>query len=42
LRDEFPNANEFITMDDLRTKIKAWQDDYNICRPHGSRSPDPE
>ena len=36
LRDEFLNANEFITMDDLRTKLGSWQEDYNHRRPHGS------
>ncbi len=36
LRDEFLNVNEFITMLDVREKLKAWQDDYNHCRPHGS------
>lgn len=36
LRDEFPNVNEFITMHDVREKLKAWQDDYNHCRPHSS------
>ena len=36
LRDEFLNVNEFITMHDVREKLKAWQDDYNHCRPHGA------
>lgn len=36
LRDEFLNVNEFITMLDVREKLKAWQDDYNHRRPHGS------
>jgi putative transposase len=36
LRDEFLNVNEFITMHDVREKLKAWQIDYNDCRPHGS------
>lgn len=36
LRDEFLNVNEFVTMHDVREKLKAWQDDYNHCRPHGS------
>lgn len=35
LRDEFLNVHEFITMRDAREKLKAWQDDYNHCRPHG-------
>ena len=36
LRDEFLNVNEFVTMHDAREKLKARQDDYNSCRPHGS------
>ena len=36
LRDECLNVNEFITMLDAREKLKAWQDDYNHRRPHGS------
>ena len=36
LRDEFLNANWFITMHDLRTKRGSWQEDYNHRRPHGS------
>ena len=36
LRNESLNVNEFITMHDVREKLKAWQDDYNHCRPHGS------
>ncbi len=36
LRDEFLNVNEFVTMYDAREKLKAWQHDYNTCRPHGS------
>ncbi len=36
LRDEFLNVNEFITMHDAREKLRAWQDDYNHHRPHGS------
>ena len=36
LRDEFLNVHEFVTMHDAREKLKAWQDDYNTCRPHGS------
>jgi transposase InsO family protein len=27
LRDEFLNANEFITMHDSRTKLGSWQED---------------
>jgi putative transposase len=36
LRDEFLNVNEFVTMEDAREKLRAWQIDYNHCRPHGS------
>ena len=36
LRDEFLNVHEFVTMHDTREKLKAWQEDYNTCRPHGS------
>ena len=36
LRDEFLNVNEFITLHDVREKLKAWQEDYNTRRPHGS------
>lgn len=36
VRDEFLNVNEFITMEDARQKLKAWQADYNDFRPHGS------
>lgn len=36
LRDEFLNVHEFVTLHDAREKLKAWQDDYNHYRPHGS------
>lgn len=36
LRDEFLNVNEFVTLHDAREKLKAWRDDYNHHRPHGS------
>lgn len=36
LRDELVHVQEFITMYDAREKLKAWQEDYNTCRPHGS------
>lgn len=36
LRDEFLNVNGFVTLHDVREKLKAWQDDYNNHRPHGS------
>ncbi len=36
LRDEFLNTHEFVTMQDVRERLKAWKDDYNTERPHGS------
>lgn len=36
LRDEFLNVHEFITMQDMREKMRDWQHDYNVHRPHGS------
>jgi putative transposase len=36
LRDEFLNVQEFVTLHDAREKLKAWQEDYNCQRPHGS------
>ncbi len=36
LRDECLNVHEFATLDEVRTVVKAWQDDYNHQRPHGS------
>lgn len=36
LRDECLNANEFVTIEDARQRILAWQVDYNDFRPHGS------
>jgi len=30
------STREFITLHDAREKLRAWQDDYNYCRPHGS------
>jgi putative transposase len=35
LRDECLNVNEFATLDEVRTVLKAWRHDYNHCRPHG-------
>jgi len=29
------STREFITLHDAREKLRAWQDDYNYCRPHG-------
>lgn len=36
LRDEFLNVHEFVTLYDLREKMRVWQHDYNHHRPHGS------
>ena len=36
LRDEFLNVHEFITLHDAREKLKAWQENYNHHRSHGS------
>ncbi len=33
--DEFLNVDEFITMQDAREKLKAWQHDCNHHRPNG-------
>lgn len=34
LRDECLNANQFLSIDDARSKIEAWRTDYNLYRPH--------
>jgi putative transposase len=42
LRDECLNVNQFLSIEDARSKIEAWRMDYNHHRPHGSlgnRSP---
>jgi transposase InsO family protein len=45
-RDEFDreclNVNQFLSIEDARSKIEAWRMDYNHLRPHsshGQRSP---
>lgn len=35
-REECLNANWFLSLDDARRKIAAWQEDYTVCRPHMS------
>jgi len=35
-RDECLNLHWFLSLEDARTKIKAWKDDYNSFRPHSS------
>ena len=42
LRDECLNANQFLSIEDARSKIEAWRVDYNVHRPHsglGNMSP---
>lgn len=34
-RDECLNEHWFIDLDDARTTIEAWRQDYNMVRPHG-------
>ena len=41
LSDELLNVREFVTMHDAPEKLQALQEDYNPCRPYGSRQPDP-
>ena len=36
LRDECLNVNEFATIEEVRTVLEAWRQDYNHHRPHGS------
>ena len=36
LPDECLNANQFLSIDDARSKIEAWRTDYNHHRPHSS------
>jgi putative transposase len=36
LRDECLNVHEFTSMEQARTVLQSWQDDYNHRRPHGS------
>ena len=36
LRDECLNANQFLSLDDARSKIEAWRIDYNLHRPHSA------
>jgi putative transposase len=42
LRDECLNANQFLSIDDARSKIEGWRMDYNHQRPHSlPRGQDP-
>jgi putative transposase len=36
LRDEYLNANQFLSIDDVRREIEAWRADYNEHRLHSS------
>ena len=36
LRDEFLNDTLFSSLDQARTALRAWQDDYNATRPHSA------
>ncbi len=36
LRQECLNASWFLFMEDARTRINSWKDDYNETRPHSS------
>lgn len=36
LRHECLDANQFLSIDDARSKYEAWHVDYNVHRPHSS------
>jgi putative transposase len=36
LREECLNQNWFLSLEDAREKVEAWQEEYNTLRPHGS------
>jgi putative transposase len=36
LRDECLNAHEFVSIEDARSRIESWRQDYNDHRPHSS------
>lgn len=36
LRDECLNTQQFLSIEDARSKIEAWRCDYNLHRPHSS------
>jgi len=36
LRDECLDTSWFMSLDDARTKIETWRQDYNHFRPHSS------
>ena len=35
-RDECLNMHWFLSLDDARSKIEAWRNDYNEFRPHSA------
>ena len=38
VRAECLNENWFLSLDDAKTKVEAWRQDYNNHRPHSSLS----
>ena len=36
LRDEYLHQTELLNLDDARIKARAWQEDFNVNRPHSS------
>lgn len=36
LRDECLNVEVFFTLEDVRGKLRRWQQDYNLVRPHSA------
>ena len=36
LRDECLNVHQFLSLDDAKTRIEDWRQDYNSLRPHSS------
>jgi putative transposase len=36
LRDECLNVHEFVSIDEARSCLEAWREDYNQVRPHGA------
>jgi len=35
-RDECLSVNWFLSLEDAKSKIESWKDDYNYFRPHSS------
>jgi putative transposase len=36
LRDECLNVHAFVSIDDVRSRLDDWREDYNQVRPHGA------